>query len=101
MLKAFLEDLFDLGYTWVIGDRDLAVAVYREAGRGRWEVDGGSAVAPDGSVVYMIEVEFPFCEGGCGDRIPSSAGFCYQCGCEAHAEGWYDMDTGYARVGGR
>jgi hypothetical protein len=34
----------------------------------------------------------------CGAPTACSVGMCYECQCMAHAVGWYDMDTGYARA---
>lgn len=39
------------------------------------------------------------CHGTCGFPTSSPTGMCYQCQCEAHAEGWYSMDDGYVRMG--
>lgn len=35
---------------------------------------------------------------GCGAETSNPLRLCYQCQCDSHASGWFDMDEGYARV---
>lgn len=98
-LHPHLESLFNTGFIEIVNDRALAVAVFRAARKsfGGWEVDGGFF---DDQVdrIFYIEAEPPLCAGGCGLPTPNRVGMCYQCQCEVHTEGWYDMDAGYVRV---
>lgn len=93
-----LAVLFDTGFAEVVGDRPLAVALYRAArdGSDGWLVRGSVCYDLDGTAIYSVTADPPLCEGGCGGRTPT--GLCYQCACEAHADGWYNMDTGRVRM---
>jgi hypothetical protein len=51
---------------------------------------------------YEVELDghpVVICEGTCGDvlYVRPSGNMCYRCQCEAHASGWYNMDTGRVR----
>lgn len=96
-----LRVLFDTGFVEVVDDRGLAAQVYRAArdGSAGWAIGGGVCFDEvDGTAIYSITADPPLCDGGCGDRTASPTGMCYQCGCEAHAEGWFNMDTGRVRM---
>lgn len=101
-LDKLLTLLFEAGSLEISNDRPLAAAVFRAAkARSRWDIAGSSSLdEATGDVLYLLEAEPPLCDGGCGDRTGSSTGMCYQCQCQAHSAGWFDMDEGYARVGG-
>lgn len=90
------------GYVEVTNDRVLAAQIFRAARDASygWEITGGShrGDTPQ-EVIFFICAEPPLCDGDCGERTASPTGMCYRCQCEAHADGWYSMDDGHARVG--
>lgn len=94
-------DALMLGGYVELFDRPLAVAVFRAAQQapGLDNVRGGSHRDEAGGTIYVVQADPPLCDGGCGGRTGSPTGMCYQCQCEAHADGWYDMDAGYVRTG--
>lgn len=101
MLESLLMVLFSSGFAEVVGNRDLAVALFRAAKEAEgWLVTGAVAIDEfSGVSIYSVMVEPPLCDGGCGGRPGNPMRMCYQCQCEAHADGWYSMDSGYARAG--
>jgi len=100
MIRNALDALDLGGYVEVHSGREDAVAIFRAAQRvGFFDLGGGSFVDEwGGQVIYYITCDYPPCDRcGAEGGGASDSGMCYQCSCEAHAEGWYSHDLGKAR----